>query len=302
MIGDELPRHERYLWGLAYRMLGVAADADEVVQDTFVKAIEKPPSLDRPLRPWLARVAANLARDRLRIRRRRHYVGPWLPAPADVSDLPDPAPGAEARYGALESSSYAFLLALEALTPNQRAVLLLRDVLDWSGRETAEALGLSETNAKVTLHRARRRLKAYQEQRSVPSDELSARTMAALVAFMTALASADPTALQETFAEEARLLSDGGGEFFAATRPVVGAGKIVGMYLSLLKRRQKAGPGLPRVDVVTVNGLPALWCHDPEAPPGDAPRFLWRCDVDVAGRIRAFHSVVHPAKLTALPP
>ncbi len=298
---DDLQQHERYLWGLAYRMLGVAADADEVVQDTFVRALEHPPDRDRPLRPWLSRVAANLSRDRLRSRRRRRYVGPWLPGPVDVSTLPDPAPGAEARYGALESSSFAFLLALEALTPNQRAVLLLRDVLDWSGRETAQALGMSETNAKVTLHRARRALAAYDRNPSRPSAELSERTMQALAAFLGALASGDPAAFGEALASEARLLSDGGGQFFAARKPVYGAARIAGVYAALLARRQKHGPGLPSASLVVLNGLPALLCTDADAPPGDARRWIMRCDVDADGRVVDLHSILHPSKLGGLP-
>src|SRR6185369_3757547 len=104
----------------------------------------------------------NLGRDLLRRRRRRRYEGPWLPALLDTDEMPmdePPTPASDspaARYDRLESVTLAFLLALEALTPAQRAVLLLRDVFDYSVRETADALDMSETNIKVTLHRARR--------------------------------------------------------------------------------------------------------------------------------------------------
>ncbi len=297
---DGLQEHRQAVWGVAYRMLGVPADADDVVQDTFVKALEHPPATDRPIRPWLVRVATNLSLDRLRARRRRGYVGPWLPGPADVSALPDPAPGAEARYGALESSSFAFLLALEALTPNQRAVLLLRDVLDWSGRETAQALGLSETNAKVTLHRARRALAAYDRQPCRPDPALVERTTQALGRFLGALASGDPSAFQDALTAEARLLSDGGGEFFAAKKPVVGAAKIGGLYASLLVRRAQHGPGMPQLEVVVLNGLPALLCADLDAPPGDARRWVMRCEVDADGRVRELHSILATRKLAGL--
>jgi RNA polymerase sigma-70 factor (ECF subfamily) len=153
--------HRGLLWHLCYRMTGIAADADDLVQETFLRAIERPPPrTDMALRPWLVRVALNLARDLLRRRRRRReYTGPWLPSPietgepgADAADdrvLPafEPSlPGlgsTEGRYDLVESVTFAFLLALEALTPQQRAVLLLRDVFDYSVRETAEALAVS---------------------------------------------------------------------------------------------------------------------------------------------------------------
>src|SRR6185436_13556133 len=161
----------RLLWGLCYRMTGNAADADDLVQETFVRAIEKPPPrTDEPLRPWLVRVAMNLSRDLLRRRKREGYTGPWLPSPVPTDDEEspasyEPATGGEdspvARYDLKESISFAFLLALEALTPSQRAVLLLRDVFDYSTSETAEALGITEANTKVVLLRARRNMKEY---------------------------------------------------------------------------------------------------------------------------------------------
>jgi RNA polymerase sigma factor (sigma-70 family) len=127
--------------GLCYRMTGNAADADDLVQETFVRAWKSPPErTEEPWRPWLARVAMNLSRDLLRRRKRRHYDGTWLPSPIETGDeaaAPPDEPVDEqgdplARYDMLESVSFAFLLALEALTPAQRAVLLLRDVFDYS--------------------------------------------------------------------------------------------------------------------------------------------------------------------------
>src|SRR5215813_12056641 len=173
--------HKRFLWGMCYRMTGSAADADDIVQDTFVKVLEKPPrDMEAPLRPWLVKVAMNLSRDQLRRRRRREYVGPWLPSPVltdgdgeahlDHSTATEDSP--VAHYDLTESVTLAFLLALEALTPAQRAVLILRDVFDYSTDETAEAVGMKESNVKVTLHRARRIMAAYHKDRA---PELSKR-------------------------------------------------------------------------------------------------------------------------------
>ena len=123
------------LWGLAYRLTGSGADAEDVVQESFARLLERPPAEGQPPRPWLVRVAVNLSIDALRRRRRRAYPGPWLPAPAERSDedwldsFASPAPDASLRYDLLESASYASLVALEALTPRERAVLLLRDAL-----------------------------------------------------------------------------------------------------------------------------------------------------------------------------
>ena len=138
--------HRRYLWSVCYRMTGDALDAEDLVQATFERALQRPPEvLGRPWRPWLTRVASNLAIDLLR--RRSH-----------------------AAYSQLESARFAFLLALETLDPRARAVLILRDVLGYSGPETAEFLELTPGNVRVILHRARKQLEdARVEPRGVPA-------------------------------------------------------------------------------------------------------------------------------------
>src|SRR5687768_711266 len=137
----EFQAHRHFLWGLCYRMTGSAADADDLVQETFVRAIERPPvDMRDGWRAWLARVATNLAIDALRRRKRREYIGPWLPAPIDTAgeasppahEIASPEISTEHRYDLVESVSVAFLLALEHLTPRQRAVLILRDVFDYT--------------------------------------------------------------------------------------------------------------------------------------------------------------------------
>src|SRR5215813_4115946 len=112
-VAREYDAHRSFLWGLSYRLTGSAADADDIVQETFVRAMERPPArTDAPWRPWLVRVALNRGRDLLRHRRRRSYPGVWLPGPLDTADIP--APEGEqpaARYDRLESVTVAFLLA-----------------------------------------------------------------------------------------------------------------------------------------------------------------------------------------------
>jgi RNA polymerase sigma-70 factor (ECF subfamily) len=302
---DLLEPHRRHLWGLCYRMTGNAADADELVQETFVRALERPPArTDEPWRPWLVRVSMNLARDLLRHRRRSPYRGTWLPSPIETGA--DDAPPAyeipsqsgsptEGRYELLESVSFAFLLALEALKPSQRAVLLLRDVFDYSVRETADALGMSEANVKVTHLRARRAMAAYDRRRCVPTRELQARTGEALQRFMAALSSDDAAAMEALLTEDVRHLSDG-GEYAAAHRPVLGRDRVMRLFFGLNRR---LGPRAS-FSVRTINGLPALLIDFDVHSPRQAPRGIVRLDVDADGRVTVVHGVLASRKLTAV--
>jgi RNA polymerase sigma-70 factor (ECF subfamily) len=288
----------RLLWGLAYRMTGSAADADDIVQETLARLLEHPPPrTSEPLRPWLVRVAMNVARDVLRRRKRRSYTGPWLPSPLDSDEENQEAStalAADARYEQRESASYAFLAALEALTAQQRAVLMLRDVLDYSVLETADALGLSEGNVKTTHHRARRAMAAYDASRRPAPSDLAADTRAALERFLGAILGEDPTAAEACLADGVRLLSDGGGQFHAALRPVVGRDRVTRFFLGLARKNGAIG----RFEVRALNGLPAVVAEYDAVPDGWGKRFVMRCDVDREGRIREVHVIVASAKLT----
>lgn len=300
--------HRRFLWGLCYRMTGSAADTDDVVQSTFLRAIERPPAdLSEPWRPWLARVALNLSRDALRQRRRRRYVGPWLPSPIETQDEGDLAAyeptlpsgeTTEGRYDLLESVSYAFLLALEVLTPKQRAVLLLRDVFDYSVGEAAAALGVSEPDVKTTHHRARRAMQGYDRERCRPTKELRERTRTALTTLLGAFAAGDAAAAERLLASSVRALSDGGGEFFAARVPVVGRERVIRFYVNVATRRL-AGM---RSELRILNGLPAIVSELPRGQHGEAPRLVTRIELDAEGRVRELQSILATRKLTAIRP
>jgi RNA polymerase sigma-70 factor (ECF subfamily) len=297
-VAEDFRAHERFLWALCYRLVGSAADADDLVQETFLRALERPPARrDEPVRPWLVTVALNLGRDALRRRRRRAYTGPWLPEPIDTDEPPswelEGERGTEGRYDLLESVSFAFLLALEALTPQQRAVLLLRDVFDYSVRETAAALALTEPNVKTTHHRARRALEPYEAHRCRPTPALAARSEEALARFLQGLASQDVAAVEAMLAADARAVSDGGGAYVAALRPIVGRDRVARFLLSLARHT----PADMRFVVRSVNGLPALVVEQPRPLPRTAPRYLLRCELDAAGRVAAVHIVLAPAKL-----
>ncbi|WP_257459323.1 sigma-70 family RNA polymerase sigma factor [Archangium lipolyticum] len=293
--------NEKFLWGLCYRMTGVAADADELVQETYARALTKQPARPEELRPWLTRVALNLARDRLRRRKREGYEGPWLPSPVETGEEAVPSveaelPGGgttEGRYELLESVSFAFLLALEALTPRQRAVLLLRDVFDYSVKEVGESLGMSETNVKVTHHRAREAMETYDRGRCVPTRELQERTRGALMGFLGALATGDVAAAEALLAEPVRALSDGGGEFYAAKVPVVGVRRVALLYRRLMELR---GPA-DAVELRMFNGLPAVVAEWRNCEPRNAARIVMRVETGPDGRITEVHSVLASRKL-----
>jgi RNA polymerase sigma factor (sigma-70 family) len=305
-LAEAFEEHRRLLWGLGYRLTGCAADADDVVQETFLRAVERPPpDTSAPWRPWLVRVAVNLGRDVLRRRRRRRYAGPWLPSPIETEDAEtlgaieatlSTGETTEGRYDLLESVSYAFLLALEALTPRQRAVLLLRDVFDYGGRETADALDTTEGAVKVTLHRARKAMAAYDRDRSRPTAALRERTRRALADMMAALVQGDSRRVEALLAADVRALNDGGGEFVAARKPIVGRERVTRFY----EHVARGGAAGARIEVRIVNGLPALVVQDPHPRRGVAPVSVTRIDLDADGRVGGVHSIVATRKLTAI--
>jgi RNA polymerase sigma factor (sigma-70 family) len=296
--------HERFLWALCYRLVGSAADADDLVQATFLRALEHPPADTRePWRPWLTRVALNLGRDLLRRRKRRGYVGPWLPSPVATGDEvasyePSLTDGVttEGRYDMLESVSFAFLLALEALTPKQRAVLLLRDVFDYAVAEAAQALGVSEADVKTTHHRARRAMAAYDRQRCRPTRELQERTRGALGDLMAAFTRGDPASAERLLAASATALSDGGGEFFAARVPVVGRARVLKFYGNVARRASRDATH----ELTMLNGLPALVTTLPKSGKGQAPVLVTMVTLDESGAIARLYSVLATRKLTAI--
>lgn len=297
--------HRRFLWSVSYRMTGNAADADEIVQETFVRAIEHPPRrTDVPLRPWLVKVALNLSRDVLRRRKRREYIGPWLPSPIETDEEPAPPSHEPAidggrtledRYDLLESVSFAFLLALEQLTPRQRAVLLLRDVFDYSISETADALDLSEANVKTTHHRARQAMAAYDRQRRPLSATVRDDTRRALTRFLHCLEANDVAGVEAMLADDVRTLTDGGGEFRSALRPIVGRDKVARFYLSIAH----VGQGV-HARMLMLNGLPAVLVDVERVPDRVASRSVLQVELARDGRIARIYVVATTRKLTAV--
>jgi RNA polymerase sigma-70 factor (ECF subfamily) len=294
--------NRRFLFGLCYRMTGSAADAEDLVQETFERALASPPArTHEPWRPWLVRVAVNLSRDELRRRKRRAYKGPWLPEPVDdgllLEPIHEPAhePAATAgRYELIESVSYAFLLALEALTPVQRAVLLLRDVLEYTGLETALALDLSEANVRVLQHRARKAMSAYEARRQKPTRALGERTLEVMGRFMRSFGAHDVAAMEALLAEDVVTLNDTNGRYPAAGVAVTGANKVARFHAGIASLRAR----LPRIEVRWLNGGPAIiGSYDGPVTDRFAPAFVTLGELDEAGRIRRIYTVLAPKKL-----
>jgi RNA polymerase sigma-70 factor, ECF subfamily len=289
--------HAPTIRALAYRMTGSVADAEEIAQETFSRALDPPPGTVLE-RNWLLAVAANLARDRLRRRKRAAYLGPWLPAAMEAEADPEAA-DPERRYGLRESASFAFLLALEPLTSRQRAVLLLRDVFDLSVEETAATLRMGAGAVRVMHHRARAALAAYDEQRSLGTRERLGLVRGALERLAAAVASGDPARVETVLAEQATLHADGAGRFGAVRRIIRGAKPISRVALFGDQRLSAYRAGLSLRE--NVNGAPAFLV-EARPPPGVdvAPHVVLTCDVDAAGRITVLYVLAAPEKVSRL--
>ncbi|MEU7879006.1 RNA polymerase sigma-70 factor [Microbispora bryophytorum] len=238
--------HRNLLFTVAYEMLGSAADAEDVLQETWLRWVGVDLGTVRDRRAYLVRIVTRQALIRLRAlgRRRESYVGPWLPEP--LLTAPDVAEDVELA----DSVSMAMLLVLETLSPTERAVFVLREVFDLDYDEIAEAVGKSQPAVRQIAHRARAHVAARR-----PRDTVSpAETQAALHAFRRAVETGDLQSMLDILAPDVVLLSDGGGIRKALTQPVVGAGKVARLLAAGLDR---FGTEVS-VEPVGVNGHPGL--------------------------------------------
>ena len=200
------------------------------------------------------------------------------------------------RYEMLESISFAFLLALEALKPTQRAVLLLRDVFDYSTEETAAALNISETSVKVILHRARKQMRDYDKERAHKPASLSVLTRQALERFLFFLNTQNVAGLEALLTEDVISVTDGGGEVAAALNPIYGRKNNIRFVTKLREKSYRE----TQVTFTILNGLPAAIVEIQPLNPRLATRFTIQCEVDEQGRIRQFFNVLAPSKLIQL--
>ena len=238
--------HRNLLFTVAYEMLGSAADAEDVLQETWLRWAGVDLGLVRDQRAYLVKITTRQALSRLRTlgRRKESYVGPWLPEP--LLTAPDVAEDVELA----ESVSMAMLLVLETLTPAERAVFVLREVFDLAYDEIAEAIGKSPAAVRQIAHRARAHVAARLPRGAVSP----AQIRGALEAFQQAIETGDLQHLLDMLAPDVVLLGDGGGVVQAVVRPVVGASRVARLLAAGLGRIAAAVSAEP----VQINGYPAL--------------------------------------------
>jgi len=288
-------RHRRLLFTVAYQMLGSVADAEDVVQDTWLRwsATARDDVADE--RAYLVQITSRLALDRLGSARARRetYVGPWLPEPlmtagSAVGGAPPAAePDQAAELG--EQVSLALLVVLETLSPAERAVFVLREVFGLPVAEVADALGRSEAAVRQTAHRAREHVEARRPR--FDTDRRAQRE--ATERFLAAAAGGDLEALLAVLAPDVVLVTDGGGKAKAALRPIAGADKVARFIVAV------SAEGLEntdlRVELADVNGAPAIVAWE-----GNEPFLSMSIEVGQDGRIEQVLLVRNPDKLRGI--
>jgi RNA polymerase sigma-70 factor (ECF subfamily) len=282
-IADAFEGERRHLFALAYRMMGSAADAEDVVQDAYVRWHASPRDGVLSPRAFLSTIVTRLCLDALGSARRRRetYVGPWLPEPVPTAEL---GPGAASD----PTLSLAFLLLLERLTPLERAVYLLREVFDHSHREIAEIVGSNEGAVRQVHHRATTHL-GKDGARFPSTREDHARLLGA---FLMTARTGDVDGLARLLAHDAVALSDSGGKARAARRPVKGATDIAKFFVGIARKPEGAGLG---VRIVDANGLPAALIVGATG----RPYALLALDLE-DGLVGAVHFVANPEKLARM--
>ena len=284
---EEFEELRSLLFAIAYRILGSVSEAEDAVQETWLR-FESSPTRPTSIKAFLSAVVTRISIDVLRSARvrREEYVGQWLPEPRLDDPCEDPARSAELA----DSVSMAALLLLERLSPLERAVFVLREVFGFGFPEVASAMGRSEAACRQLAVRARRHMDAGRprfEADRREREELAKR-------FFDAFREGDVDGLQELLAADVQLVGDGGGKAPQLARAVIGAAKVARLLTAI-------APPLVRIDVTfephEMNGQPGAIFRDRD----DRVLFTWTLDV-LDGRIQTIHSLVNPDKLGHLGP
>jgi RNA polymerase sigma-70 factor (ECF subfamily) len=281
---DPFEQHRPWLLSIAYRMLGTVVEAEDVVQEAYLRYQAANRDNIREPRAFLTTVTTRLCLDVLKSARaqRETYYGPWLPEPF-LTEEDSPA----SQVGKLESLSVAFLLLLEQLSPTERAVFLLREVFDYNYAEVADIVGKDEATCRQLLHRARQHLHSNRPRFTASPD--AQRHL--LEQFLLVTQAGDLNGLTALLRDDIEIWSDGGGKVTAAPRPVQGRDKVAKVFLGIART---APPGL-QVEIAHVNGGPAalFWLADGQ------PYAVISLDIE-GEQIARIHILVNPDKLTRL--
>jgi RNA polymerase sigma-70 factor (ECF subfamily) len=280
-VTNEFEAYRALLFSIAYRMTGSAADAEDLVQDAYVRYASSEREVVRDVKAFLVTILTRLALDRLKSaqKQREEYIGPWLPEPVLTGIDGDPY----ARATRDEQIEMALLRTLERLAPQERAVLLLYEVLDHDHNEIAELLDISPASSRQILHRAKERVAAEKRRFTPPLDE----QRRLIESFMAALAGGNVDALRNVLSSDVVARGDGGGKAFAAKAPMIGFDIVSRFFFGLTA---KYTTGLA-ITIEEVNGAPALLART-----GDAITSIVTFTFD-GDRIVELNSIVNPDKL-----
>jgi RNA polymerase sigma-70 factor (ECF subfamily) len=283
----EFEAHRPHLLGIAYRMTGTLADAEDLVQDAWLRwqAVDRAQVANT--RAFLATTVSRLALDQMKSARarREQYVGQWLPEPAPESRFAgegDPGHEAELR----ETLSYAFLVVLERLNPIERAVFLLRDVFDYDYREIAGVVDRSEAACRQAAHRARAHLREARPRFDCGYQQ----RLQLLQAFARAVGNGDMEGLTALLADDVVSISDGGGKAVTAMNPILGPDRVARLYIGAMKKEP-----IRVARHITVNGVPAMALYRRDRLSG-----VYFVEPGLDGRIAAVYAVRNPDKLRAI--
>src|SRR5215469_7238218 len=253
---DDFENYRSYLFTVAYRMLGSTMDAEDMVQETYLRYQATPLETITSPKAFLTTIITRLCMDQLHLarRKREQYLGPWLPEPLITADAPELAQ-VEERVDAYETISLAFMVLLEQLQPAERAVFLLREVFEYDYAEIAAFLGKSEIACRQWFSRAKKHLADHRPRfQAAPETQRQL-----LVSFQRALQAGDMTAFMSMLAEDVTFWADGGGKVKGvATSQVSGRDAVVRFILERAHIFRETLPANLRAELTEVNGQPAL--------------------------------------------
>jgi RNA polymerase sigma-70 factor (ECF subfamily) len=279
---DLFEAQRAHLFGIAYRMLGSKGDVEDMLQDTWLRWHATPLTEVQNVQAWLTTTLTRLCIDRLRKLRveRTHYAGPWLPEPLSDADINTPEAAAEFD----SDVSIAFLTVLETLTAEERAAFILHDIVDDDYSDIAEALGKTPAACRQMVHRARQHLTA--RRRRFVVDEATRAAM--LRRFLDTVNTGDRQAILALLAEDATMVSDGGGKSVALRHPLHGAQRIAWLWYAVSRRAER-----PTAQLMRINGeLGIAWYL--------RGKLHSVASVETDGnRLYSYYSIANPEKLTS---